>query len=80
MSDLDQELKTYKDSIQELLVHEGKQVLIHQDEIIGIFDTYADALDDAYEKFGTGSFLIKKISATEKIAYFSRDLGKECQA
>ena len=41
---LEKEIKTYEEKLPELLAHEGKFVLIHGDDVIGHFDSYAEAL------------------------------------
>jgi hypothetical protein len=69
---LEQELETYKAKLPELSASEGKFVLIHGDEVTGIFDTYSDAIKEGYAKFGLGSFLVKQIQAVERIQFVSR--------
>ena len=71
---LERELKTYTDHLQELKASEGKFVLIHGDQVVGIFESYQDALKAGYEKFGVKPFLVKRISAVESVAYFTREL------
>lgn len=78
MKGLEQELEVYKKHLSELLKDEGKYVLIFKEDIIGIFSAYDDALKCGYEKAKLDPFLVKKISGTETIAYFSRDIGKTC--
>ena len=76
---LETELKTYKKLLPELLSDQGKFALIHGEELSGVYETYDDALQIGYEKFGiSSSFLVKKILATEQIQFFSRDLGTSC--
>ena len=66
------ELATYRERFPELQAHEGKFVLIHDAEIGGIFETYADALKIGYEKYKLEPFLVKKISATEIAQFITR--------
>jgi len=48
------ELATYERHKEELVgVHEGKFVLVHGDEIAGVWDTYQDALAAGYKEFGS---------------------------
>jgi hypothetical protein len=56
------------------LTNEGKYVVVHGETIAGPFDTYEDALQAGYDKFGVVPFLVKRISRVEPIQYFSRDL------
>lgn len=72
---LEQELATYKRELPNLLVNEGKFAVIHEDEIAGVFESYADALAIGYSKFGLDNFLVKKISSQEQISYFTRDIS-----
>ena len=46
----------------------------HGDDVLGIYDSYQDALTAGYEKVGLDPFLVKRISAIESVAYFSREL------
>lgn len=71
---LEQELATYRDRFEELRANEGKFVLIHNDEIGGIFDSYADALKLGYEKYKLDPFLVKKIAAIEAAQFITRNV------
>jgi len=72
--DFSVELATYDAHLPELLVSEGKFVLILGEEVGGVYDDYGAALDAGYEKYGLKPFLVKQICAAEPIHYFSRDL------
>jgi len=71
---LEKELQTYEKSLPSLIGDAGKFVVIHDDTILGVFFAYEDALKAGYSKWGLGSFLVKKIEATEQIHFFSREL------
>jgi len=75
MSTFDKELQTYAEKLPELQKDSGRYVLIHNGNVEGIFDTYADALKMGYEKFKLERFLVKQIEATEKVMSFTRDLA-----
>ena len=75
---LETELKTYQAQKQTLLRDEGKYVVIHGSEILGVYATYEDALKIGYEKCKLEPFLVKKIEAVEQAHYFTRDLAAEC--
>lgn len=75
---LEKEIQTYNQKLPELLANEGKFVVICGENVDGIFESYSDALKTGYEKFGIRPFLVKKISATEQISYFTRDIGAPC--
>ena len=73
--ELKKELETYERHKQELLSEsEGKYVLIHGDEIAGIWDTYEDTLKAGYDQFALEHFLVKRIQRIEDIQFFARDI------
>ncbi len=72
---LERELAVYNEHLMDLLANEGKYVVVHGEAIEGPFDSYEDALQAGYEKFGVVAFLVKQISRVEPIQYFSRDLA-----
>lgn len=71
---LEAELKTYESSLQSLLADEGKFVLIKGDQVLGVYETYADAIQSGYEKCELEPFLVRKIEATEHIHFFTRPI------
>lgn len=71
---LEREIETYNNKVHELLGHAGKFVLIKDDKVEGIYDTYADGLRQAYEKHPQGAFLLKRIAPSEVVSFFTRDL------
>jgi hypothetical protein len=75
MKALEKELKTYKDKLPELLADEGKYVLIHEGEVAGTWDTYEDALKEAYLRYKKPPFLVKKIESIEQVYCFTRSIG-----
>lgn len=70
----DVELKTYRKHLPELLDSKREFVLIRGHEVGGAFDTYEDALEAGYAKYGLDPFLVKEIRPAEPIQYFTRDL------
>lgn len=73
---LEKEMETYTRELPVLAASfQGKFVVIHKSDVAGVFDTYADALKEGYEKFGLDSFLVKQINALEKVHFFTRDIG-----
>lgn len=74
---LQKELATYEAHKQELVGQgEGQFVLIQDDKVVGIYATYGDALKVGYEKFKLDTpFLVKQISAIERVQFFTRDLS-----
>jgi hypothetical protein len=71
---LERELQTYQEQLPNLLVQEGKFVLIADGEVIDTYETYADALKVGYEKKRLHPFLVKQIKSIEPIYSFSRPL------
>ena len=78
MSDLELELATYEKKLPELQAENGKFVLIKGFDIIGVYDTYADALNVGYQKFALERFLVKQVAPSAKIHFFTRDLVPAC--
>lgn len=77
-NELKTELETYEKKLPTLTEDEGRFILIHGDVVEGIYDSYPDAMKIGYEKFAMEPFLVKCISATEHIHYFTRDLVLDC--
>lgn len=71
---LEKEQATYVRELQNLLGSEGKYVLIHGDRVIGVYDTYNDALQIGYDRCGLNPFLVKRIQAVEQVHSFTRDI------
>ena len=71
---LEKEQETYHRELPKLLSSAGKFVVIHDQEIAGIYDTYLDALKIGYERYGLGPFLVKQIAAVEPRHQFTRDI------
>ena len=72
---LEKEKQTYKVKLPILLADEGKFALIKDDNVVGVFDTYADALQEGYRQFGVAPFLVKQIQSVETVQFFTRDLA-----
>ncbi len=54
---------------------EGKYAVIHGTDLIGVFESYNDALAAGYAKAGLAPFLVKQISTSGgALAHFTRDL------
>ncbi len=75
---LEREKDTYKRNMLALMASEGKFAVIFKDDVLGVYDSYEDALKKGYEVAKLEPFLVKKISATDDLVYFSRDLKIEC--
>lgn len=63
---LDAELKTFQINRDRLLATgEGKFVLVHADEVAGVYESKMDAISQGYLKFGNTPFLVKQILRVE---------------
>lgn len=77
---LHEEMKTYISKLPELIGSSlGKFVLIRGAEIIGTYDTYADALKIGYERFQLEPFMVKQVAPAERVQFFTRELDLACQ-
>lgn len=79
MAALEREMATYSQSLPTLQSNAGKYVLIKNDDIVGVYDTYADALKVGYERFRLEPFLVKQIAPEERVLQFTRELDVACQ-
>jgi hypothetical protein len=68
---LERELATYHASLESLLEHEGKFVVIQGEMIAGTWQTYEDALKAGYDQFGLTPFMVKQILAVEPVHYLT---------
>ena len=75
---LDAEQRTYAERLPELFAQAGKFVVIGGDEVVGVFDTYDDAMKVGYDRFGLEPFLVKQIEVDDRVRRFTRDLGPAC--
>lgn len=73
---LEKELATYEAKLSSLSKDAGKFVVIQEDNVIDVFETYSDALKAAYKRFGTeGRFLVKQISPVPHVSFISRHIA-----
>lgn len=69
---LSRELRTYRKSLPELLGSStGKWVLIHDDQLMGTFESRTDAINQAYRTLGNVPFLVKEVVSVEVPEYVS---------
>ena len=60
------EINTYVQQRENLLgTSEGKFVLIHGTQVVGIFDSKMDAIAAGYQQFGNVPFLVKQVLRIE---------------
>ncbi len=72
---LEKEQHAYARAIESLLPQAGKFVVIGGDNVVGVYDTYSDALTAGYDKCGLEPFLVKQIQVIEQIQFFTRDIA-----
>lgn len=71
-----QESQTYRDSLQAMLgAHDGQYVVIKGESLSHFAESYQDALEWAYDKFGLDDFFVKRVSSDQGLSHFTRDLG-----
>jgi hypothetical protein len=68
------ELATYNRKLNELLADVGRFVLIKDEDVVGIYDSYKDAVEAGYAQFKLAPFFVKQIAPVENIHFFARDL------
>ena len=71
---LQKELDKYNSLLPELLKDEGKYAVIFNEELIGTYSSYEDALQAGYATAKLESFLVKRISGIEIAYNFSRNI------
>jgi len=66
---LHREYETFMNHKEELCASsQGKYALISGDDVLGVWETYQDALQAGYEKCGIDKqFLVQRISATDRV-------------
>jgi hypothetical protein len=65
--ELDREMAVYRSKLPELLKKDaGRYVVIHDETVVGVFDTPSQALEAGYERWLFEAFLVKQIIANEK--------------
>ena len=71
-----QESETYRNSLPAMLgAHDGQYVVIKGESLSHFAESYQDALEWAYEKFGLDDFFVKRVSSDQGLSHFTRDLG-----
>ena len=75
---LEAEQATYDRELPNLLSQSGKYVVIGGAEVVGVYDTYEDALKVGYDRFRLGPFLVKQVTRVGRVQRFTRDIGFTC--
>ena len=69
---LEKELETYHKYLPNWSEHEGKFVLIKDDEVFGFFSSYDDVVREGYRRFKLDPFLAKRVNMIEQSHFISR--------
>lgn len=79
---LDKEMARYETELAALLQeHENKFAIIKGTDPIVTYDTFDDALNAGYEKYGLEPFLVRQIVRVPPVLNFTRfSLSTECRA
>lgn len=70
----DDDYKWFKENQKELFeIYPNKFLIVSECQILGAFDTFDDAMEEALKKMKAGEFLIQQcIEDTSPIQYFNR--------
>lgn len=64
MADIDTEITAYEAMRENLETeHMGKWVLVRHETLIGVYDSFDAAAEDAVRQFGRGPYLIRQVGA-----------------
>ncbi len=64
MSDIDREITAYESIRKDLEAqHMGQWVLLHDQKLIGVYDSFQVAAENAVRRFGRGPYLIRQVGA-----------------
>ena len=64
MAELDQEISAYEILKPELESHHmGKWVIVHNQKLVSICESFEQAAEEAVRKFGRGPYLIRQVGA-----------------
>jgi hypothetical protein len=76
----EKELETYRRELPKFTEQAGKFILIRDSEVLGVWSTYEDAIQEGYRVCGLKQpFLVKKIEAYEFVHFNSRSVEPICQ-
>lgn len=64
MPDIDSEIAAYEKVREDLeLHHMGEWVVVHAEKLIGTYDSFESAANEAVARFGRGPYLIHQVGA-----------------
>jgi hypothetical protein len=73
---LERELAAYQRELERLIQEGegGRFALIYGDEVVSVWDTYRDAIQTGYDRFGLQPFMVKQIRQYERPIVITRFL------
>ena len=75
MADIDSEIAAYEAMREQLEAeHTGRWVLFHDRQLIGLYDTFEAAAEDATRRFGGGPYLIRQVGAQPATGYQMKEM------
>lgn len=77
---LQKELETYRRELPNILDKAGKFALVHDEQVVSIWESYEDAIQEGYRLFGLSPFLVKQIQAVELVHHITRNVLPICQS
>jgi hypothetical protein len=68
------EWATYKREAGRLLAegHQGKYALVKGNQVVSLWDTWGDAVQAGFERFGLGGFMVHQVQYWERILRVGR--------
>ena len=73
--DLEENLKAFEEQLPRLLeTNEGRYAVGRVGDEFSCWDTYNDAIQDGYKKYGLNPFIVKQVLEFEIPIRFSRDI------
>ena len=63
--EIENEVVTLQSRFSEIIKNVGKFVLVQGDTIVAYFDSYREATNEGYRRFGLENFLVRHVKETE---------------
>ena len=77
---LDEERETFARALPHLGAEEGRYALVKGDRVEGVFDSFRDAIQVGYDRFGLEPFMVKRVEAVETVHFIPRAVFRPCIA
>jgi hypothetical protein len=63
--EIEREIQTLQRDYTAIMENEGKFVLIQGDSVVAYFDSYTEAINEGYKRFGLDNFLVRQVRTHE---------------